>query len=65
MAERLVLALTFLVPAGGWLVAAPAWLGVMYLIRAKRLLDLSWFNYYLGSAISIACGVFARFIYYA
>jgi hypothetical protein len=64
MAERLVLALTFLVPAGGWLVAAPAWLGVMYLIRAKRLLDLSWFNYYLGSAISVVSGLLARFIYY-
>lgn len=63
MVERLVLALTFLIPANGWLVAAPAWLGVMYLTRKKRLFDSSWFNYYFGSTVSIVCGLFARFIY--
>lgn len=65
MAERLVLALVFLLPSNGWLVAAPVWLAVMYVVRAKRMLDFSWFSYYFGAAGSIACGLFARFIYYS
>lgn len=64
MAERLVLALTFLIPAHGWLAAAPAWLGLTYYVRARRLLDLSWFSYYLGAAISVICGLLARLIYF-
>lgn len=65
MAERLVLALLFLIPANGWIVAAPAWLGVMYFARAWRMLDFSWFSYYFGASLSISCGLFARYLYYS
>jgi len=65
MAERLVLALTFLIPSGGWIVAAPLWLGMMYVVREKRLLDLSWLSFYVGAVVSVACGAFARFLYYS
>lgn len=64
MAERLALGLMFLVPNGGWLILVPAWLVLMYVLRAKRLLDLSLFNYYLGGAVTVGCGLFARFVYY-
>ena len=65
MAERLVLALCFLVPKGGWLLLAPAWLGGMYLLRKKRLLDLSWFSYWLGAGVAVVCGLAARYVIYS
>ncbi|MEK7857587.1 MAG: DUF3307 domain-containing protein [Elusimicrobiota bacterium] len=64
MVERLVLAMLFLVPNGGWLILVPAWLVLMYVLRDRRLLDLSWFNYYLGGAVAVGGGLCARFVYY-
>ena len=64
MAERLVLALCFMLPGMLWLSAA-LWLGVMYFVRAKRKLNLSWFSFYLGGAIAAGCGVAARLLYYS
>lgn len=65
MAERLVLSLSFLIPSNGWVFLAPAWLGMMYLVRSRRLLDLSWLSYYVGAGMAVACGLVARFLYYA
>ncbi|MBI5239856.1 MAG: DUF3307 domain-containing protein [Elusimicrobia bacterium] len=64
MAERLVLGLSFLLPHNGWLLVAPVWLAGMALLRGRRLLDLSWFSYGFGGAVSVACGLFARSVYY-
>lgn len=65
MAERLVLALCFLFPsvAGAALLAA-GWLGVMFFLRRRRLFDLTAFSFYLGAALSVACGMAARAVYY-
>jgi len=65
MMERLVLGLCFLLPQNGWLLAAPLWLAAMCALRARRLLDLSWFSLAFGSAASISCGLLARLIYYS
>lgn len=65
MAERLVLSLSFLLPRQGWIVAAPAWLALMYVVRSRRYLDLSWLSYYLGGGLAVACGLLGRFIYYS
>jgi len=63
MAERLVLALCFLLPQNGWLVAAPLWLAAMIWLRVRRMLDLSWFSFGFGAVISVACGLCARAVY--
>jgi len=65
MAERLVLGMCFLLPQNGWLLLAPLWLGAMYAMRARRLLDLSWFSFGFGAVVSVACGLFARAVYYS
>lgn len=65
MAERVVLALIMLVPGNAWPLLALGWLAFMHTIRSKRILDLSWFSFWLGSAVTLVCGVAARVIYYA
>ena len=65
MAERLVLALVFLLPGNGWPLLALGWLSVMHLVRSRRYLDLSWFSFYLGGLTAVVCGLAARFVYYA
>lgn len=65
MAERLVLALCFLfpsVPAAALLAAG--WLGVMFFLRRRRIFDLTAFTFYVGAALSVACGLAARVVYY-
>jgi hypothetical protein len=64
MIERLVLALAFLLPGGAWLLAF-GWAGVMYRVRAKRYLDLSWYSFYIGGVLAALCGLAARIVYYA
>jgi hypothetical protein len=65
MAERLVLAMCFLFPSAlGAAVLAAGWLVVMFLLRQKRIFDLTAFTFYLGAGISALCGVAARYIYY-
>jgi hypothetical protein len=65
MTERLVLALCFLLPQNGWLLVAPVWLASMAFLRGRRLLDLSWFSFGFGAAVSVFCGLFARVVYYS
>jgi hypothetical protein len=64
MAERLVLGLSFLLPHNGWMYVAPVWLLCTAALRGSRLLDLSWFSYGFGGAMSVACGLLARCVYY-
>ncbi|MDD5657223.1 MAG: DUF3307 domain-containing protein [Elusimicrobia bacterium] len=64
MLERLVLALCFLLPRGGWLTAAPLWLAVMFGLRARRLLDLTWFSLGFGAVAGVLGGLFARAAYF-
>lgn len=63
MAERLVLWLAFLLPQNGWIIVAPAWVGGMYFLRARRILDMSWFSFGLGTIVTVACGLCARAVY--
>jgi hypothetical protein len=65
MAERLVLALCFLVPGHFWPILALMWLAVMHAARRRRFLDLSWLSFYLGGAVAVLCGVAARLVYYS
>jgi hypothetical protein len=66
MAERLVLALCFLVPGAlAAAVLAAGWLSVMFLLRRRRLFDLTAFTFYTGATVAVLCGLAARFIYYA
>lgn len=62
MAERLVLALCFLVPGNFWPLLAIGWLSAMHAVRSRRLLDLTWFSLYLGAPAAAACGLAARWI---
>ncbi|MBI4422670.1 MAG: DUF3307 domain-containing protein, partial [Elusimicrobia bacterium] len=65
MAERLVLALCFLLP-GWWFVPLVAgWAGNMAYLRYKRLMDFSWFSFYVGGLVAALCGLAARAIYYS
>ena len=65
MAERLVLALCFLLPSPvGSTVFGAAWLGVMFFLRRKRLFDSTAFTFYTGVAVSVVCGLAARSVYY-
>lgn len=65
MAERLVLAMCFLFPGlSGAVVLAAVWLGVMFVLRRWRLFDMTPFTFYTGAALSIACGIAARVVYY-
>jgi hypothetical protein len=65
MALRLVLALCILFPspAGAALLAA-GWLAVMFLLRRRRLFDMTAFTFYSGAALSAVCGLAARVVYY-
>lgn len=63
IAERLVLALCFLLPNPWWAPAAAVWGFFMYWIRAKRVVDFSWFSLAAGSAISFLCGGAGRWVY--
>jgi len=64
IAERLILALCFMLPGLWWILAAGGWAALMYAARAKKLMNLSWFSFYLGGAIAAAGGLAARCIYY-
>lgn len=65
IAERVVLALIMLIPGNVWPLLALGWLSFMHTVRAKRILDLSWFSFWLGSAVTLVCGLAARLIYYS
>ena len=64
MAERLVLALCCLLPEFWWIPAAAAWSGAMFAMRVRRMLDLSWLGYYVGSGAALTFGLAARWVYY-
>lgn len=65
IAERLVLVLCFLIPGHAWPLLALLWLSIMHHVRSRRYLDLSWFSFYLGGAVTVLCGIAARLIYYS
>ncbi len=65
MAERLVLSLCLLMPGHFWPLLALIWMSLMHYARAKRFLDLSWFSFYIGVAVSLLCGLAARLICYS
>lgn len=65
MAERLVLALLSMVPGNAWMVLVLAWVSLMHYARSKRLMDLSWLSFYVGSAVAVLCGLAARLVYYS
>ncbi len=65
MAERLVLALCFLFPGrAGAAALAAGWLGVMLLLRRRRMSDMRAFTFYAGAAFAGVCGLAARAVYY-
>ncbi len=65
MAERLVLAVCFLLPGWWWIPVAGAWLANMFYMRYRRLVEFSWFSFYVGGAVALACGALARVVYYS
>jgi hypothetical protein len=65
MAERLVLALCFLFPGlGGAVLLAAAWLIVMFVLRHRKLFDLTPFTFYAGIGASVMLGLAARAVFY-
>lgn len=64
MAERLVLWLFFLLPGMSWAPMALLWLGVMYNLRSRRILDFSWLSFYVGGSLTLLAGAAARYLYY-
>ncbi|MBI4051953.1 MAG: DUF3307 domain-containing protein [Elusimicrobia bacterium] len=65
IAERLVLALFFLLPGTWWVFFALLWIGHMYYLRSKRIVDFSWFSFYVGVSAAVVFGVLARLVYYS
>jgi hypothetical protein len=66
MAERLVLALCFLLPNAAAAAAfAAGWLTAMAWLRRSRMFDLTPIAFYGGVAIACACGLAARAVYYS
>ena len=66
MAERLVLALCFLLPSTATsAVCVAGWLAVMFWLRRSRMFDLSAASFYGGGAIACVCGLAARAVYYS
>lgn len=65
MAERLALFMAFLLPGElTWALCSVVWLGVMYVIRVKKVVELTWFNFIFGSTVTVLCGLAARRICY-
>ena len=64
MAERLVLSLCFLLPGWWFILVVAVWLGIMAYLRHKRLMDFSWFSFYVGGALAALCGWGARLVYF-
>ncbi|MCX5789003.1 MAG: DUF3307 domain-containing protein [Elusimicrobia bacterium] len=65
MAERLVLALCFLLPGWWFMPVVGVWVGNMAYLRHKRLMDFSWFSFYAGGTLAALCGWGARLVYYS
>jgi len=65
MAERLVLALCFLVPGNFFPLLALGWISLMHLARSRRVLDLSWLSFYIGGVVAVVCGIAARLVYHS
>ena len=64
MAERLVLALLFLVPGRAWAPLALAWLLTVGVVRSRRRLGFSWEGFGLGGGMAAVCGLLARLVCY-
>jgi len=66
MAERLVLVCCILFPgAWWWLFLAAGWIANMAYMRRRRVVDFSWFSFYLGGGIAALCGLLGRMIWYS
>lgn len=64
MAERLILALCFLVPGNLWPILALGWLSFMHSVRSRHFMDLSWPSFYLGAPLAAFFGLLARVVCY-
>ncbi|MGB2579964.1 hypothetical protein AAIR98_001883 [Elusimicrobium simillimum] len=58
--QRAVLYMLCLIPGSLWLLFVPAWFLMSIYASKKRILDLSPFNLYVGSAFAVLIGVIAR-----
>ncbi|MBI4056777.1 MAG: DUF3307 domain-containing protein [Elusimicrobia bacterium] len=65
IAERVVLTLFFLLPGYWWIFFALLWVGHMYYLRSKRIVDFSWFSFYVGVSAAVFFGSLARLVYYS
>ncbi|MEI7528120.1 MAG: DUF3307 domain-containing protein [Elusimicrobiota bacterium] len=64
MFERLVLWAFFFVGGCWWLPVTALWLAQLFYVRKKRIIDLSTVNISLSLAITLALGLWTRYIYY-
>jgi hypothetical protein len=65
IAERLVLALCFLLPSVPTAAAfAAGWFALVAWLRRRRVFDLNPIPFYGGAALAAACGLAARAVYY-
>jgi hypothetical protein len=66
MMERFVLVCCLVFPgAWWWLLLSAGWIANMAYLRRSRVVDFSWFSFYVGGGIAAACGLLARTIWYA
>jgi hypothetical protein len=65
MMERFVLFCCLVFPgAWWWLILSAGWIAIMAHLRRRRIVDFSWFSFYVGGGIAAACGLLARAIWY-
>ena len=62
--ERVVLWSFFFAAGWWWLAFAAAWVGQLFYIRAKRIIDLSLANIALSLVLTSAVGLWTRYIYF-
>jgi len=62
--QRIIFYLICLIPGPVFIILCPAWFAVSFYAAKQRILDLSNFSLYFGSAFAVACGIFVRIVLY-
>ncbi|MBT3392512.1 MAG: DUF3307 domain-containing protein [Elusimicrobiaceae bacterium] len=64
IAYRIIFYLLFLLPGYLWIGFILVWLGVGIVVKKKRLIDISAFNFYTAFGLTALFGIIARIIIY-
>lgn len=61
--ERLVVALSFLLPGHWWAPVTGAWVAYRFFLRRRRVQDFTWLSFAVSGAMAVLCGLGARALY--